>query len=118
MIEFLSVLGSVIVEDKKNGYNQAGASGLKLSDDGDYLIVTSPSSSVRLRIGKDTIITLDSSSLLVISKTRRFKGRYDGVWGSVELVVGRVWAKLMEQFGTREGIPDEPQGNAVIGIRG
>ena len=118
MLEFLVVHGDVVVEDKKNKYMQAARPGLKLPDGGQYLIVTGPTSSAVL-LGKKNKFRLPESSVLWVTDQKGFLARYyDQISHDSKIQIGRVWAKLLEQFGNPDAIPEDVTGNAVVGVRG
>jgi hypothetical protein len=117
MIEIFSVLGEVIVEDKKNATTQVAKSGLRLADGGQYLIVTSPSSTaILLDSVKKTKFELKPSSYMWINCEKRYHGPYHGFWGTTRFIAGKLWAKIVETFGDPDKIPDAP--NDANGVRG
>jgi hypothetical protein len=113
MISIWAVQGSVLVEDRKQQYLQEAQVGLQLDPMGDYLIATTPASSVRLSVDGE-LIDLPPNSFLRAGPGTHWSGRHNVPFMRTDLrgFLGRIWAKLAQEPRERE------TANAAIGIRG
>ena len=114
MIRFITVQGSVVVDDKRNGYTQMAVSGLELDETiGNYLIATTTTSSAQIFAG-GKIISVGQQSFLRIGRDGRtwLDRHYDTLAHGTKLFIGRLWARIAND-------PRDPgEGNSAVGVRG
>lgn len=112
MIQFSRVDGTVIVTDLERGYEQAAWGNMELDTNGNYLIVTTGTSSATILVNGSEL-NLPHSAFLRIRNDRTWWDRYyETFTGDFKTFIGRLWAKISKD------IRDPGGGNPAIGIRG
>ena len=91
MIRITTVLGDVLVDDRKTGRSQMARSGMTLDPMGDYLIATMATSHAVITLNGQGI-KLEPSSYLRICGDRCHGGpHHEPLW---ERFLGRLWAQV------------------------
>jgi hypothetical protein len=111
MIRITNVQGDVIVDDQKLRYRAPAHIGMTLSLNGDYLIVTTPTSRAEFDIDGQPMKLGPSSFLRVRGNRSWWQKHGEPFTGDVKLFVGKVWARV-----ARERPDDGP--NVGVGVRG
>jgi hypothetical protein len=123
MIIFMKVDGQVLVEDKKKQTRQLATSGMQLlSDQGNYLIASTQSSSAELLVNGKTFF-LKPSSFIRVRGDRSWWDRHSEMWcHDLRLFSGRLWTKVQAAAGNDEEArwrkEEANTPNSVVGIRG
>jgi hypothetical protein len=92
MIRLMNVRGDVFVDDRKKDDRFMAHDGVMLDPMGDYLVVTTQSSSADVQTaGKST--RLDPFSYLRVGGNRFLQGKHNLIWIAREtkMFLGRVW---------------------------
>jgi hypothetical protein len=115
MIRILKVQGEVFVDDRKHGYMQPAQTGMVLQSDGDYLVATDRTSTIRVEVNGKFIDVPPASALRICPDGRTWNQRHGlARGGAIRSWLGRIWFALGGGEHTLGG--DGPDGGG--GIRG
>ena len=113
MIQIMSVIGDVLVEDRNKKYTLLAQPGLMLDDQGDILIVTNSMSSTTINMNGKNLKLEPLSYMRIRPDGRTWWDRHGlAPGGDMRMWLGLIWAKL---GGTAA---EAPTGNATVGVRG
>lgn len=115
-VKIFNVRGIVQIDDKKHFFNRRAKKydELELGKTYHYVVRTHGNSSAMIAIGSDNV-HLKANSMMTITDKKKSGSNWKKVKSLAKYGVGMTWYGVQSFFGTEK--PEEPGGNAVIGVR-